>query len=314
MTGELRDPKIEEWLTGYSVEFCFESELDLGRVNVQASRANQARLEAVDEEVVARYAEDMARGDQFPPIVVHRASRKRKATILGGNHRHAAALKAGLSTLPAYVVSAEPEMVLRLTYEDNRRHGLPPSDEERIAQAVHLMDTGYSQEEAARVVGVTAGKVSRARAVVAADRRAEDLGVDGFGVLPRSSRSRLASVRSDPVFVEASKLVLAARLDTQQAYDLVTRINDARSDKAALGVVGAEQETHRSTIQAKAGQSRGPRTSRASKVNDALFRLIDAKPSEVRALCATPEQREAMAERVRKAAKNLMAVGKALER
>lgn len=98
---------------------------------------------------------------EFPPIVCHqRTTRTRKLVLIGGNHRTIAARQAGLTTLPGYIVEAEPETIVTLTYEDNRRHGLPPSDAERVAQAIHLIDTGnYTQEQAAALVGIPAPKL-----------------------------------------------------------------------------------------------------------------------------------------------------------
>lgn len=307
----LRDPTIEAWLDENHVTWTFDPELDLNRIDGPASVSNQARLEPIDPEVVDRYAAAIAAGDQMPPLLIHERPRTRKPAqlvILGGNHRNAALAANKRTSHPAYLVRCEPEAATLLMYEDNRRHGLAPSDEERIAQAVHLMDQGYSMEAAAKAVGIGAGKVQRAKGAVTADRRAAAAGIDGFTHLPKTARWRLGSVRSDPAFVEAAKLAVASRMQVNDVYDLVTKVNETRSDKAALAIIGTELEVRRDQIQRTAGgKANGSRNAR-HKVLDACTAIAGTNPLEVVNACANDDQRELLAKRCLEVGKHLKAI------
>lgn len=284
------DRRTEAWLDSLHVYWELH-DLELGDIDQQASLANQARLHALDNDVVDRYTADMQRGDQFPPLLALKRAR-RKPMLLGGNHRYTAAIKAKRKTIGVYLIEAEPEMATRLMYEDNRRHGLPPSEDERVAQAVHLIDTGWTLENAAQCVGTTVSRVQSARDCARADRRARTLNIEGFAGLPRTTRARLASVRSDPAFAEASKVVIAAGLSGEQLQTLIKKVNDCRSDQAALKIVKVELDSLRSHIQRKAGSgdpSRQRSTAR-TRMLTAIGHLGACDPAEVAAGCSTKDQ------------------------
>jgi hypothetical protein len=291
-----RDPRTEAWLDDLHVPWRYDPAMPLDQVDQEASLANQARLHSLDPDVVERYAADMARGDQFPPLLAL-TRKRRKAMLLGGNHRYTSAIKAKRMTVAVYVVDAEPEMATRLMYEDNRRHGLPPSDEERIAQAIHLIDTGWTEKAAAECVGISSGKVARARAVSLAQRRARQLSIGtAWASIPKSAQWRLGSIRSDPVFIEAVKLVGASGIDATKTYELVTKLNECRSEAAAMELIGTETEILRSSIQSRAGgaHQRQPVTPRVRLLH-AVSAMAGCDPIDVAAGCANAEQAKSLA-------------------
>lgn len=311
-----RDPATEQWLDERHVEWRYDPAIPVDTIDQAASLANQARLEALDPDTVDRYTADMQAGHVFPPVVAHqRTTRTRKLVLVGGNHRLAAARAAGLTTLPGYIITAEPETVLVLTYEDNRRHGLPPSDAERVAQAIHLIDTGnYTQEAAAAIVGIPAPKISQARSIVKADRRATDLGLGpSFCSMPKQSRYALGQLRSDPVFEQAARLASSAGMTTAAVADLVRTLNTAASDEAALMVIGGELEERRTQIQRKGGGTKTKTSANAkTRLSGALVAIQFSKPSEVAAACATDTARAELKKRCRDAALQLHEISKAL--
>lgn len=317
-TDVLRDPRIEAWLDERHTTWHWNPTIPIDTIDQAASLANQARLEALDPDVVDRYAADMARGDQFPPIVAHRRStRSRRLVLIGGNHRLAAAHQAGLTTLPGYIVEAEPETVVTLTYEDNRRHGLPPSDAERVAQAIHLIDTGnYTQEAAAALVGIPAPKISTARSIVKADRRATDMGLGPtFTSMPKSARYQLGQLRSDPVFDQAARLAADAGMTVTAISELVSSLTRAGSDQAALEIIGTEQEVRRTDIQNRGGRSGGGKrvVSARAQLAGALSKILyETSPAEVAAACATGQQRADLNKQIKAAATKLFEISKAL--
>ncbi len=286
------DPATETWLTELGVTWRYEPALALDRIDHARSLANQARLEAIDGDVVDRYAADMARGDTFPPLLAHQTSRRAKLTLLGGNHRHAAHLKNKHTAAPVYIVECAPEVAMRLMYEDNRRHGLPPSDAERIAQAVHLIDTGWSQAAAAECVGISVNKVQLSLTVVQADRRARSLGVDGWAEIPKTVKARLNSLRSDPVFAKACELTVRCGLGQTVVNDLVTRLKEARSDQAALDLLGAELEARGPSGAVKAKQT--PR----ARMLSGLGHLAGLNPADVAGSCANADQARSLGRQI----------------
>lgn len=315
-TGEpTRRADIEAWLTERAVSFHFEPDLPISKIDRNKSLLNQARLEPIDQEVVDRYADDMRRGDEFPPVIAHDHGGRAKPSLIGGNHRLIAATQAGRKTIAAYVVTAEPETALQLTYEDNRRHGLPPSETERIVQGIHLLEIGWSQEQAAATVGVTSTRLSQERTMYKATMRAKELGIDmaGFNSLPRWSRYALGRLRSDPVFIEATSLALRARLTVDEVKDLAARLQETRSDADAMSVLGLEAEEMQARIQkTSGGRIRQKRTARAVAAG-AMRDLLNRDPEAIVASIPTEAARDTMRKDVDATIGHLEALRKALK-
>lgn len=240
-----REPSTEAWLDERGVTWRFASDIAVARIDKARSVANQARLEPIDPEVVDRYAADMARGDVFPPLLAQPIGKTHKLALLGGNHRYHAHLRVEHDTVEAYVVSElDQATALRLTYEDNRRHGLPPSEAERAQQAMHLVATqGLTQAEAGAIVGINQATLSQRLTVAATDNRADELGVPRrFHQLPHTTRYTLASIEHDDVFAEASKLVLAAKYTGHETKRLVADITAAGPTTDQMKVIGTAAE------------------------------------------------------------------------
>lgn len=300
---------IERWLADRHVPFEYHPALPVADVDANASLANQARLEALNEEVVDRYAADMERGDQFPPIVVNRVRNKRgeRLVLIGGNHRLTAAGRAGVTHLAAYVVDAPADIVFRLTIEDNRRHGYPPSEQERIMQAAHLATLGYTRADAAAICGVSTDKVQRHFAVADVDTRAGRLGIARWERVPKTTRYRLGAVRSDVVFAAIARHVIDGSLANVVTTigELIARANRAATDADALTIL----EHTVATVRAKGdGRSNTAR----SRLLGGLGTVRFTDPAEVAASCATVVQRADLTKRIDDAIKHLQAVKKAL--
>lgn len=304
-----RNADTEAWLDEHGIAWTFEPELALASIDVAASMANQARLEAVVEEVVDRYAADMERGDQFPAVVVNRRPRAKTGVLIGGNHRTAAAGRVGRSTVPAYVVEVAPAVAQRLAYEDNRRHGLPPGEAERILQAIHLVQTGASQGEAARVVGLSLGKVQRGIGTVRADARAKELGIEGWGDLSPSKRWRLSSIEDSSAFAAAAGVVIRTGMSVEDVYSLVVAVNAKAEVADQLRLIGDEGASRQS--QGRHGDGVRTSTPRA-RMLDALRVVGSLTPAQVVAGCVSDDQRHVLAERIMVAARILQATHQGL--
>lgn len=282
----MSDELIEAMLDAAGVAYQ-RVELPLADVNEAASLRNQARLgDPLDPDTVERYTIAMKAGDVFPPVIARRTSARSKAVLLGGNHRYAAAKAAGRSSLDAYLVDVLDEaLATQLMYEDNRRHGLAPSRDERLQQALHLSETGWNVRDAAAAVGVPETTLSTYRTIVRASRRAQGLGVgalyDGLGW---EKRARLAQL-NDPVLAEATRLVASANITSAATVALTRRLAEAGSDEAALRIVGDAIEEHRAEIQARAGRSgrrRGPSPA-AARASSYLAMLLELDADDIAA-------------------------------
>lgn len=304
-----RRAEIEAWLDERRVKWEFIDQLPVDQIDRIASLGNQARLDPLSEEVVDRYAADMERGDLFPPIVVRRSGKR--LILIGGNHRTAAAERTQRAALPAYVIDVEPEMAVRLTYEDNRRHGLPPSEEERIYQAVHLVNNGYTQTAAADTVGVSAKKLAQAIGAARADRRAAEHRIKGWERIPKSVRWRIDQLRSDPVFAAAAQLVCDTNMATSDSFVLITKLNNTRSEADALTVIDLEAQQRAGQAQRSAGGVIRKATPR-SRLLTALGTIAGLNGGDIAASCATPDQRAQLKRQVRSTITALEAVAKEL--
>jgi ParB-like chromosome segregation protein Spo0J len=122
--------------------------------------------EALDEDTVQRYAELMAEGVKFPPVIVYRDA-DGVLWLAAGFHRRAAALRNGATEILAEIwVGTRREAILK-GIESNARHGLPYSNaDKRRAVEVLLGDDEWQQwsdRAIARQVGVANSFVSKVR-------------------------------------------------------------------------------------------------------------------------------------------------------
>jgi ParB-like chromosome segregation protein Spo0J len=304
-----RDADIELWLDLAGIGWTFEPKLPLSAIDRAASLANQARLEPLDESVVDRYAADYERGDLFPPVLVWRRSASSGLLVLiGGNHRITGAERAKLRAHPAYLLDvADDAQALRLAYADNRRHGLPPSDDERVAQGMHLIAAaGLSQVEAAAVVGLSLGKLHRGVGTARADGRARALDVEGWSKLSKSARWRLSALSSDPVFEAAARLAAATEMGAEAVYSLVRQVMAVDDDTAAMLVIGEAEES-----QGERRRSRGGKALKAtprSRMLEALRVVGSLDAGAVVAGCTTDDHRKVLRDTIMSAAQTMAKV------
>jgi len=303
LTGHpARKAEVEAWLDERGIPWTFDPELAIDQVDVRASLRNQARHEPLDPEVVDRYTEDLKRGDIFPAVLAN--THAGRVVMLGGNHRLHGHIAAKRTTIAAYLVDVEdPGHALRLAYEDNRKHGKPPSTEERVQQALHLCDNGWTQADAAAAVGIAAPHISMARTRQAARRRAIDNDVTHeWDDLGKSIQVELGRVRSDPVFAAAVSLTAVHNLGVVEVKDLCKELAASKSDQQAIGLIGMRQEAAEDRARAARNGTVGP-TAR-SKLQNALAAIERLSVDEILASCP-PETRTALRRQIRRTAKRL---------
>lgn len=305
-TAPAGDPRVEGMLDRLGVPWTLEL-ISLEEINERTSRQNQARTfgdgAALDADTVERYTLDMKAGAEFPPVLARRTSAKAKLVLLGGNHRHAAAVAAGRAVIPGYVVEvADEALVVRLMYEDNRTHGLAVPREDRLRQAVHLTSMGWTNRDAGACVGIEDTAVATAKSVFAASGRARKAGVgDEFDGLTWTHRARLAGLNT-PVLVEATKVVAASGMTQVSTTEFCRRLKAAGSDEAALRLVGDELEARRGEWQERAGaggRKRGGNRPDA-RVRGAMVTIMSEDVAGVVASCPNDRARRDLVEKVRR--------------
>lgn len=315
---------VETWLDDKGLTWRFDADFRLDGIDREKSLANQARLgDPVDGAVVEEYRDALRRGDRFPAIVVAQSAPRSVAVTIDGNHRSEAALAAGLEAFGAYVVKARPgtHQVIALTMEANTRHGRPTSTEERVQQALWMVDNlRTSVDRAAAVVNVSAGTVRSRWDKVKADRRADEVGLkrsdwDGLGA---TVRSKLLSIFTDEGFKAAARLAVTARLTNAEVDDLISVVNETRSAAKQLAVVKRLRRDYAERIAAVASGLSGrgassPRTRLRLALTN-LLALPDDFTESVTSALTTPAERQTAAAQARAGAVKLAALADSLER
>lgn len=296
-----RQAHTERWLDDLGASWAFDGDLVLHRIDGPASLANQVRRHPLDAEVVERYQADMIRGDAFPPLLVAKTTAG-VLFLLGGNHRYAAHVGAGHTTAPAYVITADDAVLLRIRVEDNRRHGLPTTTAERIDHALALIASGMSQKQAAAIVGVPQPKVSIAASVAAGDRRAGEFGIDArYYRLSQQARYQLSLVDDPDVFAALAGLAATAGMPASDIKRLQAA-TAAVDTVEALRIVGQEEHDWTARRRDLAGNVRGSSRTPRARFDTALAEIIGLEPAEIADTCPTGDVAAVLAQRVMRAA------------
>jgi hypothetical protein len=244
--GDLDKAALEKLGIRYRVH----PDFDLDLLNDEASRAawNQARLgDPIDDDHVDELVAELERGASFPPLIYYQDDRGRHVT-LSGNHRREAYRRVGQHEAPAYEAAGleglrvEDDRVLILLYEANHGHGKPVALEDRVEQAVTLIERGMTVRSAAAALGVPENRLRDHYEAARATRRLEEeLGVS-TDEIPITAQRRLANIRSDRVAREAATLVPFMDRKTQEVNELVKAINSERAEDAQLQVISDYRE------------------------------------------------------------------------
>jgi ParB-like chromosome segregation protein Spo0J len=290
---------IEKWLEDKLVKFVFDPKFQTVNIDEQASLKNQARFEPLHPENVARYAEAMARGDQFPPLVIHQLENG-LYRVDDGNHRYQAYKRNNIDHIPVYVLHPDTtdETIRVITFEANARHGEPPSDEERRRHAIYLVDNGMTNVTAASIVNLPVSSVNRAVSHERADRRARSLGLSKqWARLLIDQRQVIMPISNDPTFIELVKFAADTGINATQTREYVTQVKELRSERAQIQAIKEARETLRTEAQTTVGgriRANNPRQNLLRHIGAVL--LMD--PDAICNACASKEQAEVMKMRV----------------
>ena len=224
------DARIEEYLDAKGVTWEFIRNVGVDQFDLDKSLHNQARFTAIDEKRVEAYAEAMKRGDNFPPVIAH--GKMGKLIAADGNHRTQAAVRAN-KPVNVYLISGDPQTIVLITFDANTRHGLPTSEDERVQQALYLMDNGASVRAAAAALAIPEKLVNAASIRRNTDLRFLQNGIDPLVTdkITEPVKRRLAQISTDEGFVAAVDLAHRSGMTSTEAFTFVTEINELRSSQ-----------------------------------------------------------------------------------
>lgn len=302
-----RRPDLETRLDGLpGVTWRYERALPVDEIDLPSSASLQYRLTDVDQATVDRYAADMARGDRFPALIVRDV--RGRHTLVGGNHRRAAAAQAGIGTHAAYIIGCTPAQARQLAYDDNRTHGLPlrPAERAVLGARLVLLDR-MPRDEAAATVGATVAQIAQAVTAERQTTRAAELGLPAaYAELSVYSRAAMAGIGDDGLFAEAARTVLATNMGGGTVQQLCQRINSAPTVDDAYDRIDAI-----AAARAGAVGGRGVKKSPLNYLTDHALGLLDVDPERAAALVAAGDE-QIWRDRLQRAARHLMAVDRAI--
>jgi len=251
-----RRPDIEAELDKHQVDWRFIAGVKPGQFNLAESLKNQARFEPLDQPTVDSYTECVKRGDHFPAVMAYRPNKGGRYTIIDGNHRLSAHTAAN-ALLDVYEIDkdTDPHMIALLTFIANVHHGRPTSEEERVHQAIWLVDSGASIENAATAVSIPVRALRRALTRAKADVRADEVGLrrNEWDALSSTIKSRLNGTSTDEGFRAAANLTYQAKLDVKEVETLVEQLNVSKSGVRQEELVKATRDLYQRRVQAGGG-------------------------------------------------------------
>lgn len=242
--------QIEERLAARHIDYRFEPNYSIDAI--VDSEGHQVRLieHRAPTDMVTRYAQQMKASAVFPAIVVNELGE-----LIDGNTRRRAALKAGRSTIPAYICrDLTPLQARALSVELNQANGLSMDENELHAYVRSAVLEGQTldMKACARITGVRPSKLERWKAQAQFEQRAKQCGVRNaeVAILSESVQAALNGVRLVPVLIEASAVAAAARMPLSAVRRMVSQINTATSEAAAVEVVAGERAARADDIRA----------------------------------------------------------------
>jgi hypothetical protein len=280
-----RETKYEQWLSRNGVPWEYVPKLPLKDINTGASRNNQARLgEKLDGERVIQIAVLVLDGQDMPAFIVYRTADGRYI-LIDGNHRDAGLREAGAVEHDAYCVLIEdPQILETLTRTANSLEGHGFTTDERVAQAVRLVDEcGHTIEQAARWIGIRPDRVKDRLALRDVTDRLRSMGEDR-GDLPPSASRILGRLQNNNVLREANLFAQAHRMKTPQINDMVVDVRKGRTEADQLAILaqwGQRQDMIEQKVRGMGRKGTKAETPARSRFLSAISSLKRALPPDI---------------------------------
>lgn len=251
----MREAKVEEWLNEEGVEWHYEPDVPLSKVDREASLKNQARYRAINQDHVLELA--IAAEKKELTAMVGYYSTNHRIVIIDGNHRMEAYSLVARKTAGFYVVDTAYTWVIdRLTRTANKLEGLGQSRDEKLGHAIHFVKTqDIPINAAASLVQMSVAAVQNA---LAADEVRERLRGLGFNEsLYPTTLEEIYRVKQDNALLGTAKLVHEAQLGAREAAEVARKVSKQRSEQAQQAIIDNFRHQFRSRIiRTRSGQIR----------------------------------------------------------
>lgn len=237
-TGWIRDLPTEQLIRRLGAEWEYQAGVPIGLINQTASLQNQARIgESVIQQVAEEYAAAMRNGTDFPALVAFLLA-DGSYILAGGNHRLAAALAAGRTTVDLYLIRVRDQGLRRLiTMTLNTVNSVRPKREDMLIQAVTWMNQyGRSATQAAFAWGLPNHAIWNYQKAAATKSRLRKLGIEAT-TLPKSHISMISALANDHVLKAVAALDQKYRLSGLDLQQIVNDVKANRTEEEQLSAV-----------------------------------------------------------------------------
>lgn len=230
-------------------------------IDTVASRANQARQESLDSQLVSEYASAMRRGDTFPTMVCARVSGEQKLVVAGGNHRHAAAKSLGETEFLAIVIDVDAADFRLLAKQLNTTNGKRETSEARAQGAADLVKLyGRTIKDAAAAMSVTENSVRGALALRDLDDLTYSIGRKK-PVIAATSAALSRSLWSDMDLRDSALDWLDLKPGSDEVQRVVTAVGKERSIGGKLRLISEAIKERRAEVKQPAKYAKPQRRS-----------------------------------------------------
>jgi hypothetical protein len=231
--GILVEAKLREW----DVPYEYVEEFPISKVRTVEWTQVREAAHIADPETVAEFRTQMSQGATYPPIVLMGPD-----VLVDGNTRLTAAKGLRRKTFPAFVAQFnQVDLAMAFNAAVNQLGGRRLTSVEAFNAAAAMMARGMADEAVAREIGRSVELVRQMRRKREfADRTTA---LPGLAPLAKSISERaaikLATIRHDPAFAEAVKVVAEMRPEAKMVTEIVRAATSARTDADAIDAIRA---------------------------------------------------------------------------
>lgn len=251
----MREAKVEEWLNEEGIEWHYEPDVPLSKVDREASLKNQARYKAIDQDHVLELA--IAAEEKELTAMVGYYNTDHRIVIIDGNHRMEAYSLVARKTAGFYIVdTAYAWVVDRLTRTANKLEGLGQTRDEKLGHAIYFVKIQNMPVSAA--AGLVQMSVAAVQNALAADDTRERLRSLGFNAsLYPTTLEELYRIKQDSALLGTAKLVHEAQLGAREAAEVARKVSKQRSEQAQQAMIDNFRHQFRfRIIRTRSGQIR----------------------------------------------------------
>lgn len=303
------DTRVENWLRSLDIDFTGPVPVPLDSFDFRASKANQARDEALVDEAVENYSQAIKSGDILPAVVTYR--RGGRYVLIDGVNRLEAARKEGVDSVFVYeVLGCSSETIQFLTATANSSNGYAVDRAWKLQQSIQLMAIGWPIEKVSKGLHLPVNSILRHQKMRDGDARARTLRIQGWGDLSNKHREILSRLRLDSTLSRVAEVVSAANVSAnQELASFVTTVNKIANEAEAVAHVqawGADQLAHARELQ-RMGRKRhvaNPKTG----ILTGLGKVANFDVRTVNISFATDADRSALSQRCRETIAHLVRI------